>query len=78
MTRPLKIKPGDTFPGSTLVTEELVSKQPYKWLCYCDPDREGCGNRKVICTRNLASGNTKSCGCRQKNGLRHHGRSHEA
>lgn len=29
-----------------------------KWLCVCD-----CGNEKVIDTRNLMSGHTRSCGC---------------
>lgn len=28
------------------------------WNCVCD-----CGNPKVICTNDLRSGNTKSCGC---------------
>ena len=32
-----------------------------KWLCICD-----CGNEKIIPTRCLTSGSTKSCGCLQK------------
>ncbi len=31
------------------------------WLCVCD-----CGKERVICSYSLRSGNTKSCGCLQK------------
>lgn len=31
------------------------------WNCACD-----CGNKKILPTRNLTSGNTKSCGCYKK------------
>jgi len=33
----------------------------YIWLYKCD-----CGNLKSICSRNVTKGNTKSCGCLQK------------
>lgn len=32
-----------------------------QWLCECD-----CGNKVTVCSNNLKSGNTKSCGCFQK------------
>lgn len=31
-----------------------------RWMCQCD-----CGNRKIIATRELKAGKTKSCGCQQ-------------
>lgn len=37
------------------------------WLCKCD-----CGNYKVIKTEYLKSGETKSCGCLQKDVVSHH------
>lgn len=33
----------------------------YKWRCVCD-----CGNEKIVMSRNLVTGNTKSCGCLRK------------
>lgn len=33
----------------------------YRWLCKCD-----CGNRTIVSTSSLRTGNTKSCGCIQK------------
>lgn len=33
----------------------------HSWLCRCD-----CGQEKIICTRSLKSGATRSCGCLQK------------
>lgn len=36
-----------------------------KWLCKCD-----CGNEVVVLTSSLTKGNTKSCGCLQKEGLK--------
>lgn len=35
-----------------------------KWLCICD-----CGNLTEVITRDLTTGNTKSCGCLHKEGL---------
>jgi len=35
------------------------------WLCKCD-----CGNERVVSGGNLHSGNTKSCGCKRKKGVR--------
>lgn len=47
----------------------VVKKQDFKlrengrilWLCKCE-----CGNEKTISSSNLKSGNTTSCGCKQK------------
>lgn len=36
-----------------------------QWLCKCD-----CGNKTVVSTRKLKSGNTKSCGCYHKEKLK--------
>ena len=36
----------------------------YMWLCRCD-----CGNEIVVLSGNLLKGNTKSCGCIQRNDL---------
>lgn len=38
------------------------------WLCMCD-----CGSSVIVVTRDLRSGNTRSCGCRE--GFRSHGHS---
>lgn len=35
------------------------------WSCLCD-----CGRKINLPARNLRSGNTKSCGCRQREGLK--------
>lgn len=35
-------------------------KEKKKWECQCD-----CGNTTYVVTRNLKTGNTKSCGCRK-------------
>lgn len=37
---------------------ENTKKGDSQWLCKCD-----CGKEKIIQTRNLKNGNTKSCGC---------------
>lgn len=34
------------------------NKNKYYWKCLCD-----CGNTKVVCSKGLLGGNTKSCGC---------------
>lgn len=36
------------------------------WKCLCDPAKGGCGNIVYVMTYNLTNGNTKSCGCLQK------------
>lgn len=47
-----------------LVALECVGSSPSKrrlWNCVCD-----CGNTKVVSSGSLIQGNTKSCGCLQK------------
>lgn len=46
-----------------LVVESVgeATKYGYKWNCICD-----CGKKISVLTSNLNSGNTKSCGCFQK------------
>lgn len=41
------------------------SKTRSFWICLCD-----CGKEVIISGRNLNSGNTKSCGCKQKEAVR--------
>lgn len=55
-----------------LVAIQIAKKDKrgeYYWLCKCD-----CGNQKVVSSYKLRSGNTKSCGCFQRefraNGIR--------
>ena len=46
-----------------------------KWLCLCD-----CGNKRIVCTKSLRSGNTQSCGCKRTDTIRRvcttHGMAH--
>lgn len=53
-----------------LVVVEMVNNNKcgdLRWLCQCD-----CGQRSVVCGRNLKSGNTQSCGClREESRIRH-------
>lgn len=52
---------GDRY-GRLVVKEESKSKgKARRFLCACD-----CGEKKVIPLKDLRSGNTKSCGCLQK------------
>lgn len=50
------------------VTKEKRLLGKTVWLCACD-----CGNKKEIRASSLVSGNTKSCGCGQKEGVTKHG-----
>lgn len=47
-----------------------------QWLCHCD-----CGNTKTVIRNSLTSGNTKSCGCLEKETKKtmhiKHGMAHE-
>lgn len=54
---------GDKF-GRLTVIEETQERTSYRnkiWLCQCE-----CGNLYKVPTASLTSGNTKSCGCLQK------------
>lgn len=44
--------------GNLLVTVRASSSGRPKWECICD-----CGNRVVVSSSNLATGNSTSCGC---------------
>lgn len=48
---------GQRFGRLTVVRIESTCK-PVSWVCKCD-----CGNEKNVISRNLTSGNTRSCGC---------------
>lgn len=60
-----KIEPGDKF-GRWTVTERFHEDEPKRarWLCACD-----CGTEKVIRRDSLVRGQTKSCGCLQREGV---------
>lgn len=50
---------GKVFGKLTVIREDSARETGNRrWICKCD-----CGNETVIITRNLNSGNTKSCGC---------------
>lgn len=46
--------------GRLAIVKFSHKKEGSHWLCKCD-----CGNKKVVSSRNLRNGNTKSCGCLQ-------------
>lgn len=50
---------GEHF-GNLVVIQEALNKDNRRtaWLCQCD-----CGNTKIIGTKELRNGETKSCGC---------------
>lgn len=37
-----------------------------RWECLCDPEQGGCGNVVIVEAAKLKKGNTRSCGCFQK------------
>ena len=45
----------------SLVADDAGAKKQTRWFCECD-----CGNRLFVLAGNLRSGNTKSCGCLQR------------
>lgn len=52
---------GQRFGMLTVIKEVEPKKYSRRWLCKCD-----CGNETVVYMSSLRSGNTKSCGCLQK------------
>lgn len=50
--------------GRLLVVKKADTQGRTKYICYCD-----CGNSKAIFAQSLKSGNTKSCGCLNKEKL---------
>lgn len=53
---------GKTFCRLTVIESRGVDKRgEMTWLCRCE-----CGNEKVVKSSKLRSGNTKSCGCLQR------------
>lgn len=49
---------GLRFERLTVIHYHNTVKGFAKWLCQCD-----CGNTTIVAAANLVSGNTKSCGC---------------
>ena len=66
MKRKIKDRTGQRFGRLVAIrpTEERVDGCVC-WLCKCD-----CGNEKIVSTKYLVGGNTKSCGCLQLESLR--------
>lgn len=53
---------GRRFGRLTVVErEECATSQGARWVCLCD-----CGTTKTVTSQNLQSGNTRSCGCLQR------------
>lgn len=62
---PMKDLTGHRFGRLTAIKPQGKNKfNNYLWLCRCD-----CGNEITVLSGNLLKGNTKSCGCIQKNDL---------
>lgn len=60
---------GLKFNRLTVVGENSISKHgAIKWNCMCE-----CGNASIVRTGALKSGQTKSCGCAQKEAVTKHG-----
>ena len=51
---------GMKFGKLTIVSFSHIYNGHIIWKCLCD-----CGAERVVCTRDLRSGNTKSCGCKR-------------
>lgn len=52
---------GQRFGRLTVIEYVGTVNQKAKWLCKCD-----CGNEKIVSTKCLRNGETKSCGCYHK------------
>lgn len=55
---------GQKFGKLTVIKRDGVDGTISTWLCKCD-----CGNETVVRKSHLTTGNTVSCGCRQKETL---------
>lgn len=66
MPRPSRIAPGQHYGRLVVVKENGRCRQERAWLCRCE-----CGSETTVASYPLASGATKSCGCRK--GLWKHG-----
>lgn len=70
MNHDFKDETGNKYGKLTVIALDHVNNKAY-WLCKCE-----CGNTKVVCGDKLRSGNTKSCGCIQKE-CRKEGKNHK-
>ena len=62
MGAPVKNEIGNTYTYLTVLSRAENTKDGRaQWLCECK-----CGNQVVVMGKHLRSGNTKSCGCYQK------------
>ncbi len=63
VTSKLKDLAGETFGYLTILELDTNNKKSRtRWICYCDPSRGGCGNKKSISRNALIDGQV-SCGC---------------
>ena len=49
---------GKKYNRWTVLSLDRIENKKAYWLCQCE-----CGKKKTICTANLKSGHSKSCGC---------------
>lgn len=61
MGKRLEVKTGERYGCLTVITEIQTKGAKRRFLCKCD-----CGNEAEVALGNLRNGNTKSCGCFQK------------
>lgn len=54
---------GKRFGKLVVIKQEVSKNNRTMWLCQCD-----CGNKCVVCARDLLTGDTCSCGCYNSNG----------
>lgn len=64
----LKDITGQTFGRLRVIKRypENTKDRKARWLCYCDPTLQGCGNTCVVSGKQLRLGITQSCGCLQR------------
>lgn len=61
---------GQRFDRLSVVARVESKNHNARWLCRCD-----CGSETVVASTKLVSGNTRSCGCLQRDRTRTHGKS---
>ena len=67
---PLIDETGNTYTRLTVIEKSEQSQDGAMWVCECE-----CGNEVIVKGSNLRRGNSKSCGCLQKETVAEVGRS---
>jgi len=73
MGAPLKVMPGDRYGRLTITFEVPTMHKHRRFQCQCD-----CGREKAVTLHKLRAGNTRSCGCLQRESRSSHTRTHGA